>query len=186
MKQRKIGDTTVGESGLECMGMSWAYGETDDAESLRVLNRALALGVTFWDTAVVYGAGKNEELLANALKGNRESVYLATKFGNVYDRSITSHQDLAQDASAWVVDGTPEYVRKCCDLSLQRLGIECIDLYYQHRVDPRTPVEETFGALAELVHAGKVKHLGISEAAPDTIRRAHKVHPLAAVQTDRK
>lgn len=184
VKQRKIADRTVGEIGLGCMGMSWAYGTADEVENLKVLNRALALGVTFWDTADVYGAGENEKLLAKVLQGNRESVFLATKFGNVYDRSLTSHQDLAADESAWVVDGTPEYVRKCCDLSLQRLGVDHIDLYYQHRVDPRTPVEETFGALSELVKEGKVRHLGISEAAADTIRRAHKVHPLSAVQTE--
>jgi aryl-alcohol dehydrogenase-like predicted oxidoreductase len=184
MKQRKVGQESVGEIGLGCMGMSWAYGPTDEDENLKVLHRALELGVNFWDTADVYGAGKNEELLGKVLATKRDQVFLATKFGNVYDRSMTAHQDLARDESAWVVDGTPEYVRKCCELSLQRLGVDHIDLYYQHRVDPRTPVEETFGALAELVKEGKVRYLGISEAAAETIRRAHKVHPLTAVQTE--
>jgi aryl-alcohol dehydrogenase-like predicted oxidoreductase len=184
MKQRKIAGQSVGEIGLGCMGMSWAYGTTDEQESLRVLDRALELGVNFWDTADVYGAGKNEELLAKALKSHRESVFLASKFGNVYDPPMTTHQDQVTDPAQWIVDGTPSYVRKCCDLSLQRLGIDHIDLYYQHRVDPLVPVEETFGALSELVSEGKVRFLGISEAAPETIRRAHATHPLAAVQTE--
>jgi aryl-alcohol dehydrogenase-like predicted oxidoreductase len=166
------------------MGMSWAYGPTDEIENLQVLDRALDLGVNFWDTADIYGAGKNEELLSKALVANRDKVFLATKFGNVYDRSMTAHQDLARDESAWVVDGTPDYVRKCCDLSLKRLGVDHIDLYYQHRVDPRTPIEETVGAMASLVAAGKVRYIGLSEAAANTIRRAHKIHPITAVQTE--
>ncbi|HVT11235.1 MAG TPA: aldo/keto reductase [Fimbriimonadaceae bacterium] len=174
----------MGEIGLGCMGMSHAYGPSDEGESLRVLDRSLELGVNFWDTADLYGAGKNELLLAKALATKRERVFLATKFGNVYDRSLTAHQDLVKEETFWIVDGTPEYVRKCCDLSLERLGIDHIDLYYQHRVDPRTPIEETVGAMADLVKAGKVRYLGLSEAAPDTIRRAHKVHPITAVQTE--
>jgi aryl-alcohol dehydrogenase-like predicted oxidoreductase len=184
MKQRKIGNESVGEIGLGCMGMSWGYGESDETENLRVLNRSLELGVTFWDTADLYGAGKNEELIARVLKDKREQVFLATKFGNVYDRPMTAHQDLVQQGDAWIVDGTPDYVRKCCDRSLQRLGVDHIDLYYQHRVDPRTPIEDTVGAMAELVEAGKVRYIGLSEPAADTIRRAHKVHAITAVQTE--
>jgi aryl-alcohol dehydrogenase-like predicted oxidoreductase len=184
VKQRKIGTESVGEIGLGCMGMSWGYGQSNDAESLRVLNRSLELGVNFWDTADLYGAGKNEELLAQALKNHREQVFLATKFGNVYDRTMTAHQDLVEQGDTWIVDGTPDYVRQCCDRSLQRLGVDQIDLYYQHRVDPRTPIEETVGAMAQLVKAGKVRFLGLSEPAADTIRRAHKVHPITAVQTE--
>lgn len=164
--------------------MSWAYGPSDEAENLRVLGRALEIGVNFWDTADVYGAGKNELLLAQALKGRRERVFLASKFGNVYDRSMTTHQDLAGDEKAWVVDGTPGYVRKCCEASLRRLNVDHIDLYYQHRVDPRTPIEDTVGEMAKLVEEGKVRYLGLSEAAAETIRRANKVHPIAAVQTE--
>lgn len=184
MKQRKIGTESVGEIGLGCMGMSFAYGPADESESLRVLDRSLELGVNFWDTADMYGAGKNELLLANALASKRERVFLATKFGNVHDRTLTSHQDLVKEEAYWIVDGTPEYVRKCCDLSLQRLGVDHIDLYYQHRVDPRVPIEDTVGAMAGLVEAGKVRYLGLSEAAPETIRRAHKTHPITAVQTE--
>lgn len=184
MKQRKIGRESVGEIGLGCMGMSFAYGPSDDNESLRVLRRSLELGVNFWDTADMYGAGKNEELISNVLPEVREGVFLATKFGNVYDRTLTSHQDLVREESQWIVDGTPDYVRKCCDLSLQRLKTDRIDLYYQHRVDPRVPIEETVGAMAELVKAGKVKYIGLSEAAAETIRRAHKIHPITAVQTE--
>lgn len=184
VKQRKIGSQSVGAVGLGCMGMSWAYGASDEQENLKVLARALELGVSFWDTADVYGAGKNEELLSRALKGKREQVFLATKFGNVYDSSLTSHQDQVTGDGAWIVDGTPEYVRKCCDLSLQRLGVEYVDLYYQHRVDPKTPIEETVGAMADLVQQGKVRHIGLSEAAAETIRRAQQVHPITALQTE--
>ncbi|HWD38262.1 MAG TPA: aldo/keto reductase, partial [Fimbriimonas sp.] len=184
MKNRKIGNDEVGEIGLGCMGMSWAYGTPDDDQSLSVLRRSLELGVNHWDTADLYGAGQNELLLAKALKNVRDQVFLATKFGNVTDRSLTSHQDLVRQNEPLIVDGTPEYVRKCCERSLERLGIETIDLYYQHRVDPRVAIEETVGAMAELVKQGKVRYLGLSEAAADTLRRANKVHPIAALQTE--
>lgn len=165
------------------MGMSFAYGPADDNDSLAVMDRAIELGVDFWDTADMYGAGKNEELLAKALANHRDSVFLATKFGNVYDRAMTSHQDLAA-GEGWIVDGTTEYVRKCIDRSLERLQVDHIDLYYQHRVDPRVPIEETVGAMAALVKEGKVRHLGLSEAAASTVRRAQAVHPIAALQTE--
>lgn len=185
MKQRKIGGQQVGEIGLGCMGMSWAYGDGISSEEARaVLNRALELGVNHWDTADVYGAGDNEKLIGPVVKERRSEVFLATKFANVYDHSLTSHQDQVQAEVPWIVDGTPEYVRKCVDLSLQRLGIDQIDLYYQHRVDPKTPIEETVGAMAELVKEGKVKHLGLSEVSTATIRRANAVHPIAAVQNE--
>jgi aryl-alcohol dehydrogenase-like predicted oxidoreductase len=184
MKQRKIADSFVGEIGLGCMGMSWAYGAPDDAESQLVLQRALELGVNHWDTADLYGAGQNERLLAKALKTTRDQVFLATKFGNVYNRSLTLHQDLVAAKAGWIVDGTPEYVRKSIDLSLQRLEVDHVDLYYQHRVDSRVPIEETVGAMAEAVRAGKVKYLGLSEASVETIRRAHATHPIAAVQSE--
>lgn len=164
--------------------MSWGYGDRNDDESLRTLARALELGVTFWDTADLYGAGSNETLISETLQKHRDLIFLATKFGNVYDRSLTSHQDQVAANSPWIVDGTPEYVRKCVDRSLQRLGIEQIDLYYQHRVDPLVPIEETVGAMAELVKAGKVKHLGLSEASAATVRRANQVHPIAALQSE--
>lgn len=176
--------SSVGEIGLGCMGMSWGYGDRNDDESLRTLARALELGVTFWDTADLYGAGSNETLISETLQKHRDLIFLATKFGNVYDRSLTSHQDQVAANSPWIVDGTPEYVRKCVDRSLQRLGIEQIDLYYQHRVDPLVPIEETVGAMAELVKAGKVKHLGLSEASAATVRRANQVHPIAALQSE--
>ncbi|MBS1714684.1 MAG: aldo/keto reductase [Armatimonadetes bacterium] len=184
MENRKIADRNVGALGLGCMGMSWAYGTADKDEALRTLDRALELGVDFWDTADVYGAGDNEKLLAGSLKGRRDRVFLATKFGNVYDRSMTSHQDLVQQDKGWIVDGTPAYVRKCAELSLSRLGTDAIDLYYQHRVDPRVPIEETVGEMVRLKEEGKIRHLGLSEASAETVRRAHKVHPIAAVQSE--
>jgi aryl-alcohol dehydrogenase-like predicted oxidoreductase len=184
MTKRTISGREVGEIGLGCMGMSFAYGPADDAESLKVLDRAIELGVDFWDTADMYGAGKNELLLSQALKKHRGQIFLATKFGNVTDRALTSHQDQVAANAGWIVDGTPEYVQKCCDLSLQRLGTDHIDLYYQHRVDPKVPIEETVGAMADLVKQGKVRHLGLSEAAAKTIRRAFAVHPIAALQTE--
>jgi aryl-alcohol dehydrogenase-like predicted oxidoreductase len=184
MKKTTIGNKTVTAIGLGCMGMSFAYGPGDDNESIQVLNRSLDLGVDHWDTADMYGAGVNEQLLANVLKTRRDEVFLATKFANVFDRSLTAHQDLVEQNTPWIVDGTPAYLRKCCESSLQRLGVDTIDLYYQHRVDPRVPIEETVGEMAKLVEEGKVRHLGLSEASAQTIRRAHKTHPIAALQTE--
>ena len=184
MKQRIIGGTSVGAIGLGCMGMSHAYGPSDDNESLRVFDRAIALGCNFWDTADMYGAGKNELLLARALKKHRTKVFLATKVGNVFDRTLTSHQDQVKENVPSIVDGTPEYIRKSAELSLQRLGVEYVDLYYLHRVDPLVPIEETVGAMADLVQQGKVRFLGLSEAAAGTLRRAMKVHPITALQSE--
>ena len=172
MKTRTLGQgLTVTELGLGCMGMSQSYGPPDDAESVATIHRALDLGITFLDTADAYGPFTNEELVGGAIKGRRDEVVLATKFGNQRRPDGTR-----------TVNGRPEYVREACDASLRRLGTDRIDLYYQHRVDPTVPVEDTWGALSELVHAGKVRHLGISEAAPATVRRAHEVHPVAAGQ----
>lgn len=184
MHNRTIGGASVGEIGLGCMGMSWAYGQPDDAESLKVLSRALELGVNHWDTADLYGAGENEKLLAQSLKERRDQVFLATKFGNVYDRSLTSHQDLVAANAGWIVDGTPAYARTCLENSLKRLEVEVIDLYYIHRIDDRVPVEESIGAMSRFVEEGKVRHLGVSEVNPETLRKAHSTHPIAAVQNE--
>jgi len=185
MKTRRIGQSEVGAIGLGCMGMSWAYGGgATPEEASAVLLRALELGVNHWDTADLYGAGENEKLLSATLADVRDKVFLATKFGNVYDRSLTTHQDQAAGNGAWIVDGTPEYARRCLDLSLQRLKVDHVDLYYLHRIDPLVPIEETVGAMAEFVREGKVKNIGVSEASSETIRRAHKVHPIAAVQNE--
>jgi len=178
MKTRTLGPNgpTVSELGLGCMGMSAFYGTADEGEARATLARALELGCSFLDTADMYGPFTNEELLGSAIAGNRDEVFLATKFGiklveegNLIDR---------------VIDGSPDYVHSACDASLKRLDTEYIDLYYQHRVDPNTPIEETVGAMAELVNDGKVRYIGLSEASAETIRRAHAVHPITAVQTE--
>jgi aryl-alcohol dehydrogenase-like predicted oxidoreductase len=177
MEKRKLGTQglVVTEIGLGCMGMSEFYGPADEKESIATIQRALDLGVTFLDTADMYGPFKNEVLVGKALKGRRDQVILATKFGNVRK---------AEDPTYRAINGHPDYVRSACDASLKRLGVDYIDLYYQHRVDPSVPIEDTVGAMAELVLAGKVRYLGLSEAGPQTIRRAHKVHPISALQTE--
>jgi aryl-alcohol dehydrogenase-like predicted oxidoreductase len=179
MNTRKLGNTGIDipAIGLGCMGMSSVYGAADDATSIAVIHRALELGITFLDTADIYGAGGNEELVGRAISGKRDQVVLATKFGNVIKGSWA-------DGKGYHIDGSPAYVKRAAEASLRRLGVETIDLYYQHRVDPRTPIEDTIGAMAELVKEGKVRYLGLSEAAPETIRRAHAVHPIAALQTE--
>lgn len=175
MKQRTLGKSlTVSAIGLGCMGMSEFYGTSNDAQSIDVIHRALDLGVSFLDTADMYGPFTNEKLVGRAIKGRRSQVVVATKFGN----------ERNPDGS-WVgINGRPDYVKKACDASLQRLGVEHIDLYYQHRVDANTPIEETIGAMADLVRSGKVLHIGMSEAAAKTIRRAAKVHKITALQTE--
>ncbi len=173
MKTRKLGALEVSAIGLGCMGMSVAYGERDEPGSIETIHRALELGVTFIDTADMYGRGHNEELLGRAIKGRRDEAILATKFGNIRTEDGKSH-----------VRGDPEYVIEACEKSLVRLGTDVIDLYYVHRIDPAVPIEDTIGAMKQLVEQGKVRHIGVSEAAPATIRRAHAVHPLTAVQTE--
>ncbi len=173
----KLGSTgaEVSRLGLGCMGMSFAYGSTDDAESIATLHRALDLGITFLDTADMYGFGANEELIGRTIKDRRDEVFLATKFGIVGD---------PRNPAVRGVNGSPAYVRASIDASLGRLGVDHVELYYQHRADPAVPIEETVGAMASLVEAGKVRYLGLSEASADTIRRANAVHPVTAVQTE--
>ena len=176
MEQRKLGSggLVVSAQGLGCMGMSEFYGQADEAESVAVIHRAIDLGVTFLDTADMYGVGHNEQLVGRAIRDRRDKVVLATKFGNVR----------GPKGEFLGVNGRPDYVRSACDASLRRLGVDTIDLYYQHRVDADTPIEDTVGAMAELVRQGKVRYLGLSEAAAPTIRRAQKVHAIAALQTE--
>ncbi|MGC5798089.1 aldo/keto reductase [Sphingomonas sp. NFX23] len=176
METRKLGQQglEVSALGLGCMGMSDFYGSRDETESIATINRALDLGVTFLDTADMYGVGANEELVGRVVRERREWIVVASKFGNVR----------GSDGSFKGINGRPDYVRSACDASLKRTGLDVIDLYYQHRVDPDVPIEETVGAMADLVRAGKVKYLGLSEAAPATIRRAHAVHPITALQTE--
>jgi len=176
MEDRELGSSglIVSALGLGCMGMSEFYGEASDAESIATIHRAIDLGVTFLDTADMYGVGANEELVGRAIAGRRDRVVLATKFGNVR----------GPKGEFMGVDGSPEYVKHACERSLVRLGVETIDLYYQHRVDPKVPIEETVGAMSELVTAGKVRYLGLSEASAATIRKASEIHPIAALQTE--
>ena len=180
MKRRKLGSLDVSEIGLGCMGMSAFYGSTDEDESIATIHRAYELGVTFLDTAQLYGPMTNEGLLGRAVAGHREDYEIATKFA----RRIEPTTVPGDVSTLGPLDGSPEHVRTSIDGTLQRLGTDYVDLYYQHRVDPNVPIEETVGAMADLVQQGKVRFLGLSEAAPDTIRRAHAVHPITAVQTE--
>jgi len=176
MQYRELGnsDLKVSAIGLGCMSMSGTYGKSDDAESIDVIHHALDLGINFLDSSDMYGWGHNEELLGRALKGRRDQVVLTTKFGQVQ----------SADGKGNLVDGSPAYIRRACDASLKRLGVDVIDVYYQHRVDPKVPIEDTVGAMSRLVEQGKARYLGLSEAAPATIRRAHAVHRLSAVQSE--
>jgi aryl-alcohol dehydrogenase-like predicted oxidoreductase len=179
MKQRKLADLEVSAIGLGCMGMSAFYGTTDEDEGVATIQRALELGVNFLDTAQLYGPLTNEMLVGRAIKGHRDEYVIATKFSRRMDDATPGEM-----STTGPLDGSPDHVRRSIDCSLERLGTDHIDLYYQHRVDPNVPIEETVGAMAELVQQGKVRHIGLSEAAPDTIRRAHAVHPITVVQTE--
>jgi aryl-alcohol dehydrogenase-like predicted oxidoreductase len=179
MNKRKLGTLEVSELGLGCMGMSAFYGSTDEGEAIATIQRALELGINFLDTAQLYGPMTNEELVGRAIKGNRDEYVIATKFARRMDSA--SPGDMS---SVGPLDGSAEHVRSSIDGSLKRLGTDHVDLFYQHRVDPDVPIEETVGAMAELVQAGKINHIGLSEAAPETIRRAHAVHPITVVQTE--
>ena len=179
MKQRKLRDLEVSALGLGCMGMSAFYGPTDEDEAVRTIQRALELGVNFIDTAQIYGPLTNELLVGRAIKGHRDEYVIATKFCRRMDDAMPGDM-----STVGPPDGSAEHVRRSIEGSLERLGTDYVDLYYQHRVDPNVPIEETVGAMAELVEEGKVRHLGLSEAAPETIRRAHAVHPITAVQTE--
>lgn len=182
MKFKKLGNTEeqLSAIGLGCMGMSFAYGPTDEHESINTLHRALDLGVNFWDTADMYANGENEKLISKVLVPNRDKIFIATKFGFRFKDGKASHSG----APGTYFDGSPEWIRQAVDLSLQRLKIDTIDLYYAHRIDPNVPVEETIGAMAELVKAGKVKYIGLSEASAESIRKANKIHPIAALQSE--
>jgi aryl-alcohol dehydrogenase-like predicted oxidoreductase len=175
MRKRTLGEgLEVPAQGLGCMGMSEFYGTADEGEAIATIHRAIELGITFFDTADMYGPFTNERLLGRAIEGRRDELVIATKFGN----------ERSEDGGFLGINGKPEYVHRACDASLERLGVDHIDLYYQHRVDKTVPIEETVGAMAELVEQGKVRHLGLSEASPETIRRAHAVHPITALQTE--
>ncbi|WP_294267590.1 aldo/keto reductase [Chryseobacterium endophyticum] len=182
MKFRTLGNTgkQLSAIGLGCMGMSFAYGPTDEQESINTLHKALDLGINFWDTADMYANGENEKLISKVLVPNRDKIFIATKFGFRFKDGKAGHSG----APGTYFDGSPEWIKKAVDLSLQRLNIDEIDLYYAHRVDPNIPVEETVGAMADLVKAGKVKYLGLSEASAESIRKAHKIHPITALQSE--
>ena len=182
MHYRTLGKTSekLSAIGLGCMGMSWAYGPTDDTESIATLHKALDLGVNFWDTADMYGNGKNEELISKVLTENRSKVFIATKFGFRFRDGVAG----PSSGGNTYIDGSPEWIKQAAELSLKRLKVDTIDLYYAHRIDPNVPVEETVGAMAELVKEGKVRYIGLSEASSASVRKAYAVHPIAALQTE--